>query len=127
MSTNTAMWISIIRYYIKFKAGQSEIVELENFITFIKYNKMFCYLVFTIMTILHSWFRIGPGLQVCTNELTDANWSLSFGLAFLTLNLIQKARSSATDLYSGVFFNFAQGICSAIPSETSATSSTEIT
>ena len=95
MSTNTAMCISVIRYFIKFKATQSEIVEQENAIIFIKYNKAFSYLVCTIVTILNSWFQIGFGFQVCTNELTVENWSftLTFGLAFFTLILIQVVAS----------------------------------
>ena len=62
LCTNTAMCISIIRYYIKFKATQSEIVELEDAVTFIKLNKVFSYLVCTI-SILGSWVQLGAGFR----------------------------------------------------------------
>ena len=58
MSTNTSMCISVIRYYTKFKAQKSQIVDSKHAFAFIKYNKMFSYLVFITACILLYWFRI---------------------------------------------------------------------
>ena len=74
LSTNAAMSISGIRYYIKSKAQQSQSVNPKQVINFIKYNKISCYLIIIIGVILCFLFRFKVGFFVCANEETEKSY-----------------------------------------------------
>ena len=74
LSTNAAMSISGIRYYIKYKAQKSQSVNPKQVINFIKYNKMSCYLIIIIGIVLCFLFRFKVGFFVCANEETEKSY-----------------------------------------------------
>ena len=91
MASNTSMFISGTRYYTKFKAQQSQIVNPKSVITFITCDKIFCYLYCIGSNILEFWFGLEVDFVVCANKqvgnvfIRSIVRIMAYGLLFLQI------------------------------------------
>ena len=79
LASNTSMCLSGIRYYTKLKAEQSQTVNTRKVISFIKYNKIFSYLIQIIVNFLCYWFQIEVEFTLCANTpmiSNEDNWHI---------------------------------------------------
>ena len=78
-------------YYTKYKAVQSKIVQPENAINFIKYNKIFSYSFNILANILCYWCRVDVIFIVCANEHIVVKWytKLLLGSLIYSVPLVQ--------------------------------------
>ena len=74
-----------VRYYIKLKATQFQIVERKKVITFIHYNKNISYVLFVSFIIFYT-FRLDVSFVVCTNEQIE-NWHVKLVLGFIAVGI----------------------------------------
>ena len=68
LAFNTSMCISGIRYYTKYKAQKSKVVNPKSMISLIVCNKIFCYLILIVTNFLAFWYGLEIEFVVCANK-----------------------------------------------------------
>ena len=87
LAFNTSMCISGIRYYTKYKAQKSKAVNPKRVITFIIFNKIFCYLILIVTNILPFWYGLEVEFVVCANK-QSGNWYIRLIIGIIAYGLL---------------------------------------